>query len=226
MTIHFLTSDDAWIVPHIDRLVKHTRLAGYEAQRINHHDDLLSGDLLFILGYLRILPDECLDLHAANLVVHESDLPKGRGFSPMSWQILDDRREITFCLFEAVPDVDSGPVYDRRTLHLDGTELHHEWRELQGLLTVQMVLDFIDQYPGVEADAQEGEPTFFERRTHEDDEIEVDRPFREAFHKMRVCHPREYPAWFEWEGRKFKVTVEPWEGENTGSSDTSTADVQ
>jgi methionyl-tRNA formyltransferase len=211
MKIHFLASDDSWILPHVARLVKHAQAAGHDACHVEHHDNLPSGDLLFILGYLRILPDECLDLHDSNLVVHESDLPEGRGFSPMSWQILEDKREIPFCLFEAVPDVDAGPVYDRRTLHLDGTELHQEWRELQGLLTEQMVLDFINQYPTVEATPQEGEETFFERRTHEHDEIDVDQPFRKAFQKIRVCNPDDYPAWFEWEGRKYKVFVEPWE---------------
>ncbi|MCS3955392.1 methionyl-tRNA formyltransferase [Salinibacter ruber] len=213
MRIHFLTGDDSWIVPFVDRMVKQAKVAGHETQRIAHHDDLVPGDLLFILGYLRVLPDECLDLHDHNLVVHESDLPKGRGFSPMSWQIAEDRREIPFCLFEAVPEVDAGPVYSRRTLHLDGTELHHEWRELQGLLTERMVLDFIEQYPDVEATPQKGESTFYERRTHEHDEIDIDQPFRSAFHDIRVCNPKEYPAWFEYEGRKFKVSVEPWEEE-------------
>jgi methionyl-tRNA formyltransferase len=213
MKIHFLTSDNSWILSHVARLVKHARAVGHDARHIEHHDNLPSGELLFILGYLRILPDECLDLHHSNLVVHESDLPEGRGFSPMSWQILEDKREIPFCLFEAVSEVDAGPVYDRRMLHLDGTELHREWRELQGLLTEQMVLDFINQYPNVEATPQKGEETFFERRTHENDEIDVDQSFRKAFQKIRVCNPNEYPAWFEWEGRKYKVFVEPW-GEN------------
>ena len=29
-----------------------------------------------------------------NIVVHASDLPKGRGFSPMSWQILEGKNKI------------------------------------------------------------------------------------------------------------------------------------
>lgn len=209
MKVHFLTGDDSWIVPHVERMVKQVRLAGHQSQRVGHHDDLSGGDLLFILGYLRVLPDECLNLHEHNLVVHESDLPEGRGFSPMSWQLIEDQREITFCLFEAVPEVDAGPVYLRRTLHLEGNELHHEWRERQGLLTERMVLDFLDRYPEIDANPQEGEPSFFNRRTREDDEVDLDRPFREVFHKLRVCNPEEYPAWFEFEGRKFKVKVEP-----------------
>ncbi len=213
LRIHFLTSDGSWILPHVERLVKHTQATGHESQRIAHHEDLAPGDLLFILGYLRILPDDCLDLHDRNLVVHESDLPKGRGHSPMSWQILEDARQIPFCLFEAVSEVDAGPIYDRRMLHLEGTEVHHEWRELQGLLTVRMVLDFVDQYPEVTAEPQSGEPTYFERRTRENDEIDGDEPFRRAFHKIRVCDPDEYPAWFEYEDRKFTVHVEPLEEE-------------
>lgn len=210
--VHFLTDLGSWIEPHIDRITKQMRLAGYENVRtVNCLEQLTPGEILFILSYSSILSEEYLNLHNHNLVIHESDLPRGRGFSPMSWQILEDRREIPFCLFEAVTDVDSGPVYDRRILHLKGTELHHEWRELQGLLTERMVLDFVDQYPDVRANPQKGKPSYYRARTHADDEIDMHQSFESVFHKVRVCDPENYPAWFKYMGRKYKLLIEYWE---------------
>ena len=40
-----------------------------------------------MLSYYKILPDKFLNICKYNFVVHESDLPKGRGFSPLYKQI-------------------------------------------------------------------------------------------------------------------------------------------
>ena len=49
-----------------------------------------------------------LALHKNNLVIHASDLPQGKGWSPMPWQIAEGRNDIVFTLFEAVAGVDAG----------------------------------------------------------------------------------------------------------------------
>ena len=55
-------------------------------------------DVVFVLGYTRVLNGEILTSNKLLLVVHESDLPKGRGFSPVQWQILEGKSEIVVCL--------------------------------------------------------------------------------------------------------------------------------
>jgi len=45
--------------------------------------DVTGIDVLFILGYTKILPVQFLESNVLNLVVHESGLPFGRGFSPV-----------------------------------------------------------------------------------------------------------------------------------------------
>jgi len=53
-----------------------------------------------------------------NLVVHESDLPRGKGFAPVKWQILDGKKEIPVCLLETTEQVDSGDILGKYTFNL------------------------------------------------------------------------------------------------------------
>jgi methionyl-tRNA formyltransferase len=45
-----------------------------------------------------------------NLVVHESDLPVGKGFAPIQWQLLEENNEIIISFLQAHGLVDSGDI--------------------------------------------------------------------------------------------------------------------
>ena len=64
-------------------------------------------------------------------MVHESDLPEGRGMSPFTWQILEGKSVIPVTLLEATKELDAGKVYGKINVKLNGSELIDEWRELQ-----------------------------------------------------------------------------------------------
>ena len=86
-------------------------------------------DVVFILGYMKILDNNFLAKNNLNLVIHESSLPYGKGFSPVQWQILAGLNEIVVTLFEASDSVDSGDIIIQEKLSLDGSELYEEIRE-------------------------------------------------------------------------------------------------
>ncbi len=66
----------------------------------------------------KIIPNRLLKQNKHNIIIHESSLPKGKGWSPMFWQILEGKNEIPFTMFEASKGVDSGDVYMKRNLIL------------------------------------------------------------------------------------------------------------
>ena len=55
-------------------------------------------DICIIFSYFKILPKNYLNKSNYNLIVHESNLPKGRGMSPLTWQIINNKSEIVFSL--------------------------------------------------------------------------------------------------------------------------------
>ena len=209
MIVDLLTADGSWIVPYLETLSDWCTARGDRSRMYTNHKEVRGGDVLFILGYLKIIPKKYRDLYGKALVIHESDLPSGRGFAPMSWQISEGAQEIVFTLFEADDGVDTGPIYFKKTLLLSGTELFPEWRKKQGELTIRMAKRFLQSYGEVKPSQQEGDGSYFEKRSSKDDEMLVTMTLAECFDRIRVCDPERYPAWFQYRGRKFKVLVEP-----------------
>jgi methionyl-tRNA formyltransferase len=144
------------------------------------------------------------------LVVHESDLPKGRGWSPLTWQILDGAHQIPVTLFEAEDDVDSGPIYAQRWIAFEGHELIDELRAAQAEATHGLCRAFVDDYPDSAAQGREqtGEATYYPRRRPADSEIDPERSLGAQFNKLRVADNRRYPVFFECRGKRYILQIE------------------
>lgn len=66
------------------------------------HDakDIPIGDMCFYLYYGKIVDKNRLVQYWNNLFVHASDLPNGRGWSSLTWQILEGKEKIPVTIFE------------------------------------------------------------------------------------------------------------------------------
>ena len=204
-----LVDNDSWILPYAERLVREVGHASDVAQLVRRAEDLPEGDVAFLLGCVRIVPKRLLGRSRFNLVVHESDLPKGRGFSPMTWQILKGATTIPVCLLEARDDVDVGPVIYRDTINLVGNETYTEWRHLQSEKTLELCRRFLDEASPPRGSEQRGEPTAYPRRTPCDSRLDPDRTIAEQFDLLRVADPDVYPAYFYCRGRRFTLLMRP-----------------
>ena len=110
------------------------------------------------------------------MVVHASNLPKGKGFSPIQWQILEKKNEINFCLLKAATKVDSGEIYEKDFISLDGTELYDKIRYFQAIATMKIIYRFLKKYPNVISIQQNGKSTFYRRRTKKDSILNINLP--------------------------------------------------
>lgn len=176
---------------------------------IHHPAQLVAGDVCFMLNCGRLISPEQLALHRHNLVVHASDLPKGQGWSPMTWQILEGASRIPITLFEAIAELDSGPIYLQQQLHLQGHELVNEWRSLLAQATKELCLEWLDRHHEVVAAAwpQLGEPSRYERRRPIDSQLDPEGTLAEQFNLLRVVDNQNYPAFVRLGGRSFQIHV-------------------
>lgn len=166
-------------------------------------------DFCFMLSYSKMVNKAQLSRSNHNLVVHESALPRGKGWSPLTWQILEGESRIPITLFEANERVDSGRIYLQRLLCYAGDELVDELRKRQGEVTIEMCLEFVHNYPdilrrGIE---QRGEESFYPRRGLEDSRLDVDKTIREQFNLLRVVDNEKYPAFFVVDGVKYYLKI-------------------
>ena len=137
-----LTSPHQWFVPYAEQLSQELLCPLF----LRHEDVPPSVETLFILSYHRIIPEQYLKLHRHNLVIHASDLPQGKGWAPLTWQVIEGKNDIVFTLFEADASTDNGPFYLKKTLHLSGYELAPELRALQAQLCVSMCKEYLAHF--------------------------------------------------------------------------------
>jgi UDP-2,4-diacetamido-2,4,6-trideoxy-beta-L-altropyranose hydrolase len=207
--IAIVSDSESWLNGAIGGLKEGWERAGHAVQWIHHPDQLESGDIAFFLSLSRVVPRPILNRHVHNLVVHESALPQGRGWSPLTWQILEGRNEIPVSLLEAADGVDSGPIYAEERLRFAGGELIEELRDAQAGATLRLCRDFVARYPfsSAEARAQAGTPSYYARRRPEDSRLDPDRSLRAQFNLLRVADPDRYPAFVELAGRRYALTL-------------------
>ncbi len=200
-------TEKIWYNAYVDELVSSISDAGHDVKLIRDPEDIKTGDILFLLSCVRLLPEKKLSLNKRNIVIHASEVPKGRGWSPMTWQILQGRNSIPISLFEAESEVDSGVVYMRKTLELDGSELIDEAREKLARKVNQMAMEFIYSYPDEKGIPQEGKPTYYDRRTPRDSKLDVDKTIKEQFNLFRVVDNERYPAFFDLNQSRYVITI-------------------
>ena len=102
MKVTFLSDEGSWKNEAIGPLVKKLRKRRHKVTFLHRAEAVPRGDILFILGFFRIVPARVLARNKTNIVVHESALPKGMGWSPSTWLVLEGAKAIPLTLFEAV----------------------------------------------------------------------------------------------------------------------------
>lgn len=205
-------NSSSWIIPYATELTELLKKKGHQAILIHDHEEVDRGDILCLLACEKI--HKKLDCNKHNLVVHESDLPKGKGWSPVTWQVLEGKNKIPVTLFEAAEAVDAGRIYAQEYMELSGTELLPEIKHKQGLATQKLILDFIDRYPEVKGKIQEGESTYYPRRGPLDSELNPDYTLKDQFDLFRVCDNERYPAFFVYRGQKYKLKIYRYDEED------------
>ena len=197
----------SWFSPYADHLAVSLEEHGHAVTRVADADDLPKGDCAFFLSVEKIIPPALLERNTHNVVIHASAVPEGKGWSPMTWQILEGKSEMTVSLFEAAKRVDSGDVYDREVVRFDGSELVDELREKEVAAIMSLALRFADAYPPKAGEKQSGKETLYPRRTPADSELDPKRPLIENFDRLRVADNERYPAFFKHKGHTYILKI-------------------
>ena len=203
MKITILIDNDSWIIPYGKILNKKILEMGHNSSIVYNQKNIKEGDLLILMGCVKIFKN--LSLNKNNIVIHESDLPKGKGWSPLTWQILEGKNKIPITLFEATNKIDSGKIYIRDVINFEGHELIDEIKNRQGLKTIEIVLKYINENPI--GKLQIGNSTFYKKRKPVDSELDVNKSILEQFQLLRVCHNEDYPAFFKIGEQKYYINI-------------------
>ena len=216
LAIAIVTDPHGWLEDHLLGFLSELAARGHRATVVNDVAQIPEGDIAFLLSLGQMVPAEARARNRSTIVVHGSALPSGKGWSPVTWQILEGETEIPMTLFEAVDRVDAGPIYLRGRLSISPIDLIDEIRAKQAEETVRLCLEFVDGFPTILETAQpqqdQGE-TFYSRRRPADSRLDPNRSLAEQFDLLRVSDPDSYPAFFDLRGHRFKLVLEHMEGQ-------------
>ncbi len=148
----------------------------HEIQLVRSRKELIGGDILFLISCGEIIRAQDRALFAYTFVLHASDLPKGRGWNPHIWAIVEGSSELTVTLLQAEDKVDTGAIWGQIKVPVPK---HFLWDEINEALfvaefklmdSVLVGIDSINPVP----QSTEVEPTYHRLRTPEDSRLDPD----------------------------------------------------
>ena len=186
------------------------RPEGQVAEIVRTSDQAKGGDICFLISCTEILPAEFMDKYTHVLVIHASDLPKGRGWSPHIWAIIEGQEELTVTLLEASEEVDCGDIWHKSTHQIPKYFLYSDIIEVVNRAHVDLIDYAVEHNGTVDPLPQDLHiaPTYLPKRTPADSEISAYESIASQFNLLRVCDNNRFPSFFHLHGKKFKITIE------------------
>jgi len=170
--------------------------------------ELRGGDFLFLVSCQEVIRSSLRSKYRYSLVLHESDLPQGRGWSPLVWQILERRTNITVSLIDAADPVDTGDIWSQETVLVEDHEVLSEIAQKIALAKIRLMKWAMINCFSATPSPQKGTPSYYRRRIPEDSRIDPCRPIAEQFDLMRIADPERYPCFFDIRGHRYKIFIE------------------
>ena len=126
------------------------------------------------------------------IVFHMTDLPFGRGGSPLQNLIVRGIYETKLSALRCEKELDAGDIYLKYPLSLEGSAEEIYLRAAK--LTKDMIIEIIRKE--IKPIKQTGEPVVFRRRKPEDGNIESLQDLQKIFDYIRMLDAEEYPKAF------------------------------
>ena len=184
--------------------------------KINHNISVASskteldeGEILFLISCDEIINNDVRKNYKKTLVIHASDLPNGRGWSPHIWQILEGGSTIVVSLLEADDQVDSGEIWCKKHFFLEGNELAEEINKK--LFTVELeLMDFavsnIDVVVPIKQDDINAK--YYRKRCPSDSKLDPNKNIADQFELLRVSDANRFPAFIDYRGCRYSLKIE------------------
>lgn len=182
----------------------------YEIKLLRSRNKLAGGDLLFLVSCGEILRKKDREEYRHVLVLHASDLPRGRGWNPHIWAILEGAEEITVSLLEAEDKLDTGAIWAQKRIAIPRHALYDEINaRLFDAETALMdeALNLVDR-PRPKPQPSDIQPTYHRMRQPTDSELDPYKTIAEQLDLLRVADPERYPAFFRLRGHTYKLKLE------------------
>ncbi len=193
-----------WLLNWID-----TQKNLHEIDLVDTKENLVEGDILFLISCSEFISKKERDKFKKTLLIHASDLPKGRGWSPHIWEILNGAEQIVISLLEAEDKIDSGDIWKKVKVNISKNALYDEINRDIFIAELKLMEFAISNFNNVIVQKQSNiDSTYWPKRTSKESELNLNKTINEQFDIIRVSDPNRFPAFFYKNGKKFILKIE------------------
>lgn len=166
-------------------------------------------DICFVMGWYYIISEELLDrLPGGFIGIHNSLLPRHRGFAPVVWSMIAGEKETGFSVFSFDRGMDTGDVWYQKKIKIEETDYVSDVLEKIDIEIDRFFDDeFVDILNGIRKPQKQWENnvSYGARRTAEDGRINWNRTAQEIYDFIRA-QSKPYPgAYTFYNGQKIKI---------------------
>ncbi|PJC86300.1 UDP-glucuronic acid dehydrogenase [Vibrio sp. HA2012] len=166
-------------------------------------------DILFLVSCSEIVHHSIRNMFRYSLVLHASDLPEGRGWSPYIWDILNGKDTLTLSLLNVEDPVDTGDIWQKKQIRLRGNELYDEINHKLFIAELELMSWACESIESSIAQPQSDiVGSYHRKRTPEDSKLDADASIRSQFNLLRICDPDRYPAYVIINDTKYNIRLE------------------
>lgn len=153
--------------------------------------DKINPNYIFFPHWSYLIPKEIYTKYEC-IIFHMTDLPYGRGGSPLQNLIIRGHKETKLSAIKCAKELDAGPIYLQENLSLNGSAEEIFLRASK--LIESMIVKILSEKPNpIE---QKGEATIFKRRTAEQGDWSDSKSLNEVFDRIRMLDADSYPPAF------------------------------
>lgn len=147
-------------------------------------DDISGVDTILLVAYGLLIPKELLDA-ALWLNVHPSLLPRWRGAAPVERALMAGDEQTGVSIIRLIAELDAGPIAAQRAFAVGEDDDAGALFARSAELAVQLLNDVL---PAPSFHEQEGDPTYADKITATDRELDLSRP-EDALRRIRALSP-------------------------------------
>lgn len=193
--VYVLATSRPWNEGMAERLSART---GCDFVMIKSKEDLTMARLTSINPEIIFFPHWSYRIEASvfdrfeSVIFHMTDLPFGRGGSPLQNLIVRGIYETKISALRCVEEMDGGPIYLKKPLTLHGSAEEIFLRASK--IIEEMIVEILEK--NVKPIAQTGEPTLFKRRRPEESNLASASSLDQLFDMIRMLDAEGYPKAF------------------------------
>jgi methionyl-tRNA formyltransferase len=151
----------------------------------------INPNIIFFIHWSKLIKESLFNKYLC-IQFHSSNLPKGRGGSPIQNQILLDLSKTKLTAFKVSKSLDSGPICMKKNLSLKGNAL--DILKRMEATSIQMIKKIIKKKK-ISFINQIGKPSYFKRRKKKDSEINFKNisTIKKLYNFFRMLDAPDYP---------------------------------